>query len=260
MFIYKGSSHERVQFYNTRIKTYTDGTKKVVNHTYFTMVGYQQNTHIGSYSLADKLYKRESTLYNTKSTIIDLAYENGLNTPWEYFVTLTFNDNIVDAHDYSQVSKALHKWLDNMKHQNKNMQYILVAEPHPTSGRLHFHGIFKNVPNWKLGEARTPTGRLIKKNGKQIYNLLNYHYGFTTVSKIQDLTSVSVYISKYITKELLLLHYKKRYWCSTGLVRPRIDYVSFNHDDLKFFIDTNRIKTLLEKNNVTNVTTYIETF
>lgn len=58
-----------------------------------------------------------------------------------------------------------------MKHQNPDMSYILAPEPHPKSGRIHFHGIFRNVPNWVLKEARNPhTNRLIKRNGLQIYN------------------------------------------------------------------------------------------
>lgn len=260
MFKNKGLSHEQVYLYNTRIKYYKDGTKKLVHHDYVTMIGFQCNTHTGSYTENIKTYKRECNLYNTKQNIIDLSYENGLQKPWEYFVTLTFDDKKVDARNYDAVSVALQKWLNNMKHQNKDMQYIIVAEPHPTSGRLHYHGIFKNVPNWKLGEARTPRGRLIKKNNKQIYNLLNYHYGFTTVSKIEDLASVSVYISKYITKELLVLHYKKRYWCSTNLIRPRMEYAEFSDSDLKFFIDTNKVKNMLEKNKLLHTTTYVETY
>ena len=146
-----------------------------------------------------------------------------------------------------------------MKHQNPNMSYILAPEPHPISGRIHFHGIFRNVPNWVLKEARNPhTNRLIKRNGLQIYNLENYKYGYTTISKVTNLEAVSVYISKYITKELIDLCYKKRYWCSKGLERPTIEYAEFNEETLLFHIDKEKIKDKYEKSTFNSKSIYLK--
>ncbi len=195
------------------------------------------------------------------STLIQIVkvFLNKIIEPWEYFVTLTFDDEKVNASNYPEVSESLAKWLNNMKHQNPNMRYILAPEPHPKSGRIHFHGIFANVPNWNLKEARNPhTKRLIKRNGLQIYNLTNYKYGHTTVSKVTNLEAVSVYISKYITKELINLCYKKRYWSSKHLERPTIEYADFDEETLLFYIDKDKIKERFEKTTTNSKSIYLK--
>lgn len=257
---YNGTTHTVAFAYNTTIKTYADGSQKIKNHSYNTLKGLSNTKKkSGGVSEEEKEYQRYKNLYKTKQNIIDLAYENSLDTPWEYFVTLTFDDNKVNARDYERVVTALSKWTDNMKHQNPDMRYILAPELHPTSGRVHFHGIFKNVPNWDLVPARNLCGKLIKKNGIQIYNLINYKYGYTQVSKIQNQEAVSVYISKYITKDLIDLAYKKRFWCSKGLRRPQLEYAYFDPETLKFSISQDKIKkyTEIEKENFTSI--FIET-
>ena len=257
---YNGTTHTVAFAYNTTIKTYADGSQKIKNHSYNTLKGLSNTKKkSGGVSEEEKEYQRYKNLYKTKQNITDLAYENSLDTPWEYFVTLTFDDNKVNARDYERVVTALSKWTDNMKHQNSDMRYILAPELHPTSGRVHFHGIFKNVPNWDLVPARNLCGKLIKKNGIQIYNLINYKYGYTQVSKIQNQEAVSVYISKYITKDLIDLAYKKRFWCSKGLRRPQLEYAYFDPETLKFSISQDKIKkyTEIEKENFTSI--FIET-
>jgi len=250
------TTHQIAFHYNTIIKTYANNEKKIKHTTYSVSKGLSKEKSRGvGGSQEDKEYQRYKNLYQTKQNIIDLAYHNGLETPWEYFITLTFDDHKVNAKDYNQVSSELAKWIDNMKHQNPNMEYIMAPEPHPTSGRVHFHGIFKNVPKWVLIEAKNPQGRLIKKNGVQIYNLMNYKLGFTTVSKVQDQEAISVYISKYITKELIDLAYKKRYWSSKSLKRPNIEYAYFNEEELSFYIDKEKIKKehRVDKENCTSI-------
>lgn len=238
--LYNETTHTIAYSYNTTLKTYPNGEQKIKYHTYNNLKGIYRNRKGSGVGSDD--YQKYKNLVKTKQTLIDLAYCNSIVSPWEYFVTLTFDDNKVNANDYKSVTEALSKWLDNMKHQNKNMQYLLAPEPHPTSGRIHFHGIFKNVPKWNLEEAINPhTGRKIKKNGLQIYNLTNYKYGHTTVSKITNQEAVSVYMAKYMTKELIDLAYKKRYWSSKGLLKPTIEYAQMTEDHLKFYIDINRV-------------------
>lgn len=245
-----GTNHQIAFSYNTKIKKYLNGEEKVTHHSYSSLKGLP-NKKKGSVGLSEKEkeYQRYKNLHKSKQNIIDLAYENSLDTPWEYFVTLTFDDKKVNAKNYDYVVDSIHKWLDNMKHQNRAMKYVLVPELHK-SGRVHFHGIFKNVPNWKLKEARNPCGKLIKKNGMQIYNLVNYNYGFTTISKVQNMEAVSVYISKYMTKELIDQDFKKRYWCSQGLKRPRVQYAYFDKFTLDFYIESHNMERVeLQKDN-----------
>lgn len=243
-------SHLTVFSYNTKIKKYSNGQEKITYHSYETLKGLPSNKKKGGgLTEEEKEYQRYKNLYKSKQNIIDLAYENSLDSPWEYFVTLTFDDKKVNAKHYEYVSEKLSSWLDTIRRKNQNMQYILVPELHK-SGRVHFHGIFKNVPNWQLKEARYPKGELIKKNGIQIYNLANYKLGFTTVSKVQNMEAVSVYISKYMTKELTDQDFKKRYWCSRDLKRPNIQYAYFDRFTLNFYIQGMESTEISKENSI----------
>ena len=253
------TTHTIVAEYNTRIKTYANKEKKVIFHSYSNLKGYGQEKKKNSLieiTEEERERQRKKNLYRTKMNIVDLIYHNGLKEPWQYFVTLTFNPGEVDSLDYDVVVKAMRKWIDNMQHQNPGMSYVMTPELHK-SGRVHWHGVFKNVPNWNLVQARTPSGRLIKKNGLQIYNLTNYKYGYTTVSEIQNQEAVSVYVSKYITKDLIDKAYKKRYWCSRDLEKPPIEYAQLDEESLTIFIDKYNIKDLVEKKTENSKSLYL---
>lgn len=229
--------NEHIFEFNTTLKIFPNGVEKVKYHTYSSTKGIYRSRGSRKDLSTDK--KRYENLYKSKQTLIDLVYCNSLNSPWEYFVTLTFNPKEVDSYDYPNVVSAMHKWLDNIKHQNKNLKYILVPELHK-SGRVHIHGLFKDCPNLKLIDS----GK--RKNGCKIYNIKNYRYGFTTVSKIKNQEAVSVYMAKYMTKELLDIPGRNTYWCSKGLERPKIEYAHLTEDHLKFYIDINEIKDYYE--------------
>lgn len=246
-------------FYNTSIKTYANGEQKIKYHNYDTCIGLPSLRKEGRGSTESKEHSRYISLLRSKQKIIDLVYHNGLIKPWKYFLTLTFDPERVNSNNYNDVSDALKKWINNMKHQNPQMEYVIVPEPHK-SGRIHFHGLFRNVPNWLLTEARNPkTNRLIKKNGVQVFNLNNYKYGYSTVSVVKDLTAVSVYISKYMTKELLNLSYKKRYWSSRSLELPKVEYAMFNEESLKFYIDDKNIVSEHKVNSASKTSIFITT-
>lgn len=126
---------------------------------------------------------------------------------------------------HQEVISLLTKWINNQKHQNRKMSYILVPEFHKKSGHLHFHGLVGNVSKWKMTKAINPyTKKEIKISNTQIYNLDNYNLGYTTISKIKSKEKVTNYISKYATKELITLKNKKRYWFSRNLVKPIKEY------------------------------------
>lgn len=230
-------SHNILYLYNTRIKTYADGSKHIKFYKFNIAKGnfFDIKSKTNSNDIELK-YSRYKNLYKSKSNLIDLAYHNSLIKNWEYFITFTFNQKKINSFNYNIVSDILSKFLDNLKHQNKNMRYILVPELHK-SGAIHFHGVFSNLDNIKLIPARNlKTNKFIYKNGLKIYNITNYKYGFTTASKIKNQEAVSVYISKYMTKNLIDLDFKKRYWASKNLERPKIEYAHLNLDNLSFNI------------------------
>lgn len=237
-------THDIFKMYNTCIKTYANGEQKIKYHSYDILKGKKNDNLSTGKKLSDDEKTREvfKSLYRSKQNVIDLAYHNSLIEPWEYFVTLEFNSNEIDYKDYDKVSELLAMFLDNLHHQNKDMRYIGAPELHPKSGGIHYHFLMSNVPNLKLEEARSPkTGRIIYKNGSKIYNITNYKHGFTTCSKIKNQEAVSVYIAKYITKNMIDYNYKKRYWCSRNLSRPTLEYAYFDEDNLKFYINKQEV-------------------
>lgn len=212
--------------YNTREKIYKNGIHKLQKNSFDVFVGKSiNNIHNGTSTSQELDNYTKRHLKEKKEKILDLALNNN---HWQYFVTLTFSDEqLGGSYSHEKALEFLRKWIDNQKHQNKNMSYLLVSEFHK-KGKLHFHGIFSNVPNWQLEKARYPkSNRLIIKNGKQIYNLTNYKLGFTTVSEVEDQERVSSYISKYITKELINLKFKKAFWYSRDLDKPKLDFHYF---------------------------------
>lgn len=213
-----------IGMYNLSTKTYKDNLVKCKKVSFDCMKGYcKNNSHNGTMSEEELDYKTKKYLKVVKTNIIDLAYNN--QEKFEYFITLTFSDKeIGEKYSHENCIKLLSKWINNQKHQNPKMSYILVPEFHK-SGRLHFHGLVGNVPNWKFSKGiNAKTGKPIRINGCYIYNLDNYKLGYTTISKIKDKEKVTNYISKYATKELITLKSKKRYWYSRNLEKPKIDY------------------------------------
>lgn len=234
---YNKPMNEHTIEYNTTFKVFPDGTKKVKYHNYSSSKGIFRGRGVSTKPTTDK--KKYENLYKSKQRLIDLVYCNSLVSPWEYFVTLTFDPQKVNSYDYDEVVLAMHKWLDNIKHQNRNLKFILVPELHK-SGRVHIHGLFKDCPNLKLVDS----GK--RKNCCKIYNIENYRYGFTTISEIKNQEAVSVYMAKYMTKELLNISGRHSYWCSQKLERPKVEYAHLTEDSLKFYIDRNDIKDYYE--------------
>lgn len=190
----------------------------------------------------------------SKNMIYKLACNN---KPWDYFVTFTFNSEKVDRYNFSEVSKKLSKWIDNIKQKYncKDMGYIIVPEKHK-DGAWHFHGLFKNCDNLNFIDSG------IKDNqGRTIYNISNYKFGFTTATKLSDIDKAVSYILKYISKDLFgdNLKGKKRYWRSKNLEMPAFETAIFegNKIDLLKMLGHD-IDYITSSESVWNEGTYIQ--
>lgn len=151
----------------------------------------------------------ESSLRRTRGLLTDLCLCNH----FELFCTFTFDPKRYNSRKVLFCRQYMNNWLHNMKARySPNLEYLVVPELHK-SGAIHFHALFKNYEG-QLKDSRHC------KNGRRIYNLPNWHFGFSTAVKIDNQEAVSRYIRKYITKDMLTLYDKKRYFCSQGLVRP----------------------------------------
>ena len=149
----------------------------------------------------------------TKRKIFDMVKSNN----WEWFFTLTFNPDKVDSFNFDMVTIKLSKWLNNMRRVCPNMKYVVVPELHE-SGRWHFHGVFADVENMVFVDSEKRD-----KKGRIIYNVGSYRLGFSTATKIDDVSKTSSYLTKYITKEMCdVTGGKKRYWRSRNVQLPEV--------------------------------------
>jgi hypothetical protein len=158
----------------------------------------------------------------SKNMIYDYARAN----IWEWFVTITFDPKKVDSLNYDVCTKKLSQWLKNIRKRHcRDMKYLFVPELHK-SGRYHFHGIISDCEGLEFTDSNHKTN-----DGEVIYNIGKYKLGFTTATKVKDTQKVSMYIAKYVTKDLTsTIKGKRRYWQSKNCKKPVIDY-HYNEKD-----------------------------
>lgn len=155
---------------------------------------------------------KPSSLQRSKTKITDYTLAND----FDLFCTFTFNPELVDSFNIQEAKDKMSKWLNNSRRNSPDLKYLIVAELHK-SGRIHFHALMKNY----RGELQ-PTQR--SKNGRKIYNLLKWRYGFSTAIEIDNIGKVSSYMQKYVTKDMIKIGNKKRFWASKNLTKPVVDY------------------------------------
>lgn len=160
---------------------------------------------------------RERSLYVSMNRSKQMIYGIARSNEWNFFLTLTFDRNLVDSSDYALVVKKAQKWLDNIRQRiSPQIKYLIVPELHADGKHWHLHGLLANCPELTL----TDSGHR-SKSGLPIYNLQNWRYGFSTITRVTHNHKVSAYISKYITKELASsTKGRQRYWASNNCIRP----------------------------------------
>jgi len=160
----------------------------------------------------------EQNMLRSMRRTIGKVYDIARSNDWDWFFTLTFNPEKVNSFDYSETSKRLTAWLNNMRKKNPDMIYLVVPEQHK-SGRWHFHGLFANVDNLNFLDS----GKRDKK-GRTIFNVGDYRLGWSTATVITDLDRACSYVTKYLTKELCsITSGRKRYWVSQNVKYPEIE-------------------------------------
>lgn len=161
---------------------------------------------------------KPSSLMRTKTRITDYTLAN----EFDLFTTFTFDPEKVDSLNFEYAKSKMTNWLHVQKRKSPDLKYLIVAEQHK-SGRLHFHALLKNFSG-DLVLSYQSNGQPRIKNGRYIYNIGNYKWGYSTAVKIDNIEKVSSYIQKYITKDMLKITNKKRYWSSKNLIKPTKTY------------------------------------
>ncbi len=172
----------------------------------------------------------ENSLKRTKTKIYELAQAN----KWKWFVTLTFNPDLIDNSDYNLLASKLNDYFSNLKKRVcPNLKYLIVPELHKDGKKYHFHGLLADCG----GLIFQDSGHYI--DGIKQYNLFQWKYGFSWCSIVNCNKRVASYITKYITKDLLCtLSNKKRYWCSRNLDKPVEYFLSCSNKEKDILIDS----------------------
>ena len=136
------------------------------------------------------------------------------NPDLSIFVTFTQSPQLVnDRYDYKEAVRRLGMWLDN-RVRRRGLKYIMVPELHQ-DGAIHWHGLVTEA-----GVRLVDSGHRDRKGGI-IYNVADWHFGFTTATKVRDHAACCRYVSKYIVKQMGSGTIGGRYWLHGGnLAKP----------------------------------------
>lgn len=144
----------------------------------------------------------------TKTRIQDIVLCN----EFTLFATFTFKSN---RQSTPLLKAQMSKWLNNQQQRKGKFKYLIVPEYHKDGKSIHFHALLQGYKGELIDSGK-------RINGRKAYNVKSYKLGFSTVIEIDNTAKVASYIRKYITKDMPQFNGKKRYWASTGLIRPQI--------------------------------------
>lgn len=173
-----------------------------------------------------KIRQRDDAIHRAHSRIRQIILSN----EWKYFLTITFDDTKVDAHNSELVISKLQKWLNNQTSRN-GLGYVLIPEYHKKENRIHCHalvngnlevvhngiykvqGVKKPMHEDNIKKYHIPKYRVLYK----VYNVLNWKYGFSTAIEVYgNPARLANYVLKYMTKETGKI-FGKGYWCSKNI-------------------------------------------
>lgn len=142
----------------------------------------------------------------------------------------------VDGTDFELAKDALKKVMNNLRKKLKRkgleFYYITVWELQK-NGNYHFHILCSDIPKDEIySMPKWLDYNFIEKKFNNGQGLFNWTYGKSDIQEIKSPEKVTTYVSKYIIKSFLnvdeksYLEYlnKKKYFVSTNLDRPTIEY------------------------------------
>lgn len=160
--------------------------------------------------------KEKENAKRAKQVVYELARSNA--DKWDWFVTLTFDPNLVRRDDYVDCLRHVRSFTKDLT--RLGCYWLFVPEHHKDGYSFHFHGLVGG--DFPMVEAGYHG---LRGKERLTWNLLDFP-GHTTVQRVMDATRVSTYITKYITKDLVHVVPKgcHRYLHSRNLLRPEVDY------------------------------------
>ena len=159
------------------------------------------------------------------------------------FVTFTYSPQAVsDKSSYEECYARLAVRLSN-RVQRCDLKYVMVPE-HTKVGDIHFHAIMNDYA-LRMERAFSPkSGRPLSHNGKPLFNITDWKYGFTSAELIPDSEgdrkAVAKYIFKYMGKQMGQKIGGRYVLCGGDLKRPIYQY---GESETEFLPDTGAVYT-----------------
>ncbi|TAL14827.1 hypothetical protein EPN95_01210 [Patescibacteria group bacterium] len=159
---------------------------------------------------------QEFSIRRTRRTLHDLVRCNN----FDLFVTFTFDPKKVNRYDMGATFVKMQSWLWRQHQKNHDFKYLIVPEKHK-DGAIHFHALMADYP-FSLKKTN------VIQDSRRVFNITAFRFGFTNATYLpdDDKDKVGNYIAKYITKDMITLHNKRRYWSSKNLKKPITYYNS----------------------------------
>lgn len=221
----KPEDHRSIEKFNTTLRIYPDG------QLVFRFLASDHYAGGSAKRVSDGLCSderiRSINCSRAKLQIFDLARANH----WDWFVTLTLNQEVVDRYSYGDILPKMESFTKYLRRHC--CQYLIVPELHG-DGAFHFHGLVSGplpVEWWRF--ERLESGERV-----DIYKISGYALGRNEATKVIDPSRVSTYMTKYVTKQLLqtVPPGKKRYWASRGLAKPQKERLHFSEDEVQSLV------------------------
>jgi hypothetical protein len=182
---------------NTRVKYFPDCIKiACFSKSIFNPEGFEEITKKDEKDekVPKPKIKNSETRADSMKRSQDKVYEIAAANTFDYFVTLTLDEIKISRTDKDEIYKKLRNFLQN-KVQRNGLKYLIVPEYHKDGEAIHFHGLLSGNLELKDSGKRYHDGRVI-------YNLGDWGYGFSTVLETdKNVNALAKYIVKYITKD-----------------------------------------------------------
>ncbi len=214
---------QTTKFFNKLDKTYKqERIINKINALKFTDKDYERKKRILEYELQLRNIQNVRRSANrARQNLYDVCKCND----FDFFVTFTYSSEYVDRLNDKAVKRKFTQWANDTRKRFPNMYYVATPEYHKKGG-LHFHLLIGGVSfeELKCVPALKKNGKPKFKNGKQIFNVTAWKYGWSTLSVVENSEAAKHYLCKYITKQ----HYddrffnKRRYYMSHNVKRPII--------------------------------------
>lgn len=203
------------------VKVYPDHMKIVIYHRGYKL---QLSAQKSPQAESERANKKEDNLHRslrrTKENFKDIILANR----FEHFMTFTFDKSKHNRYDVNHCKSVMSSWLNRQRARHSpDLQYIIVPELHK-DGAIHFHALVNNFRGQLNPVLNKKTGEQLKsKSGALVFDIPGYRAGKirSALQLTDDYDAISAYMMKqYMTKDMPLIHGRRRYWCSQNLKRP----------------------------------------